>query len=488
MRPLARRTTVLLAAASLGLGAAVSSCAVNPVTGQREFVLMSEAQEIELGREADQDIVRSMGLHDDEGLQRYVQELGIRMARQSERPNLPWTFRVIDDPVVNAFALPGGYIYVTRGILGHFSSEAELVGVLGHEIGHVTARHGVQQMSRAGLAQLGLGIGTVLAPELAGVADAAGVGLGLLFLRYGRDAERQADDLGLEYMTRENYDPREMAATFEMLAQASGAQDGDRIPGFLSTHPDPLDRRDRILAQVQSGEVRGGDRIERASYLRRIEGMPFGENPREGYFRNGRFHHPELAFRMDFPQGWRTLNQRNGVQAISSEQDAILVLTIATEASATAARDAFARQEGITTGNARSQAVNGLGAAHVEFSARTQEGGTIRGTATFIEHGGRVYRVLGYAPEARWNARESVIRSAIGSFARETNQAVLAAQPARIQLVTTPEAMTLEGFHQRYPSTVDMDVVGTINRVRPGQPIAQGTLMKRIVGGQLPGG
>jgi predicted Zn-dependent protease len=132
---------------------------VNPVTGQREFVLMTESQEIQMGRDADQDIVRSMGLYEDPELQRYVQELGARMARESERPNLPWTFRVLDDPVVNAFALPGGYIYVTRGIMAHFSSEAELAGVLGHEIGHVTARHGVQQVSRAQLAQLGLGIG-----------------------------------------------------------------------------------------------------------------------------------------------------------------------------------------------------------------------------------------------------------------------------------------------------------------------------------------
>jgi predicted Zn-dependent protease len=487
MRPLARRTTVLLAAASLGLGAAITSCAVNPVTGQREFVMMSEAQEIELGREADQDVVRSMGLYEDDALQRYVQELGIRMARESERPNLPWNFRVIDDPVVNAFALPGGYIYVTRGILGHFSSEAELVGVLGHEIGHVTARHGVQQMSRASLAQLGLGIGTVLAPDLAGVAEAAGVGLGLLFLSYGRDAERQADDLGLAYMTRESYDPREMAATFEMLARSSGAQDGDRLPGFLSTHPDPLDRRDRILGQIQSGEVRGGDRVERAGYLRRIDGMPFGMNPREGYFRNGRFHHPDLAFRMDFPQGWRTLNQKTGVQAVNQEQDAILVLTIASQGSASAARDEFARAEGISSGGARSQAVNGLTAAQVDFAAQTQEGGTIRGTATFIEHGGNVYRLLGYTPESRWSARESVLRSALASFARETDQAVLSVQPARIEIVTTPEAMTLEGFHQRYPSTVDMEVVGTINRVQPGQPISRGTLMKRIVGGRLPG-
>jgi predicted Zn-dependent protease len=460
-------------------------CATNPVTGQRELSFFSERQEIQLGQDADQDIVQSMGLYEDEALQRYVQEVGARMARASERPDLPWTFRVLDDPVVNAFALPGGYIYLTRGILAHFSSEAEMAGVLGHEIGHVTARHGINQVTRAQLTQLGIGLGSVLAPDLAGALEVAGVGAGLLLLRYGRDAERQADDLGLRYMTREGYDPREMAATFEMLARASGAEDGARLPGFLSTHPEPLERRERILARVEAGEV-SGQRVEREAYLERLRGMPFGENPREGFFRNGRFHHPDLAFRMDFPQGWRTVNQRNGVQAASPDQDAVLVLTLASEPSAAQARDAFARQQGITASGARSETVNGLAGARVDFSAPLQQGGQIRGTALFLEHGGRVYRLLGYAMEARFQARGPALRDALASFRPETDAAILAVQPARIELVRVPDAMTLETFHQRFPSSISMDQVGVINRVRPGQPISAGTLLKRVVGGELP--
>lgn len=486
-RPRARSSfpcSAAFLAATLAVGTA-AGCAVNPVTGQRQLSLISESQEIQIGRDADQDISRSMGLYEDAELQRYVQELGARMARDSERPALPWTFRVIDDPVVNAFALPGGFVYVTRGILAHFSSEAELAGVLGHEIGHVTAKHGVNRVSQAQVAQLGLGIGSILAPDLGGAFEAASVGLSLLFLRHGRDAERQADDLGLDYMTSEGYDPREMAATFEMLARASGAEDGERLPGFLSTHPDPLERRDRIIGQIEAGAV-SGTRVERDAYLQRLSGMPFGENPREGFFRGSRFHHPDLQFRMDFPQGWRTLNQKEGVQAVSAEQDAVLVLTLATEPSAAQARDAFARQQGIATANARNEQVNGLPAARLDFQAQTQDGGTLQGTAAFIEHGGRVYRLLGYAPQARWSARGGAVNSAIGSFGRETDSAILAAQPARIELVRTPEAMTLETFHQRYPSTISIEELGNINRVRPGQPISQGTLMKRVTGGQRP--
>lgn len=484
-RPRRGFAAALLGAALLLPLVGTSGCAVNPVTGQRQLSLFSERQEIQLGQDADRDIVQSMGLYEDEALQRYVHELGVRMARQSERPELPWTFRVLDDPVVNAFALPGGYIYVTRGILAHFSSEAELAGVLGHEIGHVTARHGVSQVTRAQFAQLGLGLGAILAPDLAGALDLAGAGAGLLLLRYGRDAERQADDLGLQYMTREGYDPREMAATFEMLARASGAEDGDRLPGFLSTHPNPLERRERILNRVEAGEV-AGDRVEREAYLERLRGMTFGPNPREGFFRNARFHHPDLAFRMDFPQGWRTVNQRNGVQAVSPDQDAVLLLTLASEATAVQARDVFARQQGITASNARTEAVNGLPGARVDFQAPTEGGGQLRGTALFLEHGGRVYRLLGYATDARFQARAPALRDALNSFRPETDQAILRVEPARIELVRVPEAMTLETFHQRFPSTIPMDQVGVINRVRAGQPIASGTLMKRVVGGDLP--
>jgi len=458
-----------------------SGCAVNPVTGQRQFSLFSESQEIQLGREADPDIVASLGLYDDAELQRYIQALGERMARESERPDLPWTFRVLDDPTVNAFALPGGFIYVTRGILTHFSSEAELAGVLGHEIGHVTARHGVSQVSRAQLAQLGLGVGTILAPDLAPFAELAGAGLGLLFLSYGREAERQADDLGLRYMTREGFDPREMAATFEMLAAASGTQDGDRIPGFLSTHPEPLSRRDRILGRIQAGEV-SGSRIEREAYLTRIEGMTFGANPREGFFRDGVFLHPDMAFRIDFPQGWRTLNQRQAVQGMSAEGDAALVLTLAEAATARAARDGFAGSQGITASNLRDESRNGLPTSRADFTAAV-EGGTLRGTVLFIEHGGLVLRVLGYAASDRWNARSGTVVQALESFRVLTEPAVLGIQPDRIRLVRVDQAMTLETFQARHSPSIPPQVIGTINRIRPGETIPAGTLVKAVTSG-----
>ncbi|HYS60950.1 MAG TPA: M48 family metalloprotease, partial [Gemmatimonadales bacterium] len=162
------------------LGAA--GCAVNPATGARQLMLISESQEIAMGRDYDQQVAASIGLYADTAWQRWIQQFGARLAASSERPNLPWTFHVVDDPVVNAFALPGGYIYVTRGILAHLNSEAELSGVVGHEIGHVTARHSVSQLSKQQLAQLGLAVGSIASPEFGRYAGLAGQALGVLFL------------------------------------------------------------------------------------------------------------------------------------------------------------------------------------------------------------------------------------------------------------------------------------------------------------------
>ena len=167
--PAARRRRRWLAArlpAALLLAAVASACATNPVTGSRELVFMSESQEAELGRQADAQIRSEMGVYDDAALQEYITAVGSSLAAASHRPDLPWQFAVIDSPVVNAFAVPGGYIYLTRGLLAYLNDESELAGVLGHEIGHVTARHSVQAYSRAAGAQMGLLLGQIFVPAM----------------------------------------------------------------------------------------------------------------------------------------------------------------------------------------------------------------------------------------------------------------------------------------------------------------------------------
>ena len=207
----------------------VAACATNPATGRRQISLVSESQEKRMGQQADQEVAASIGLYPETNLQAYVQRIGEGLAAHSERPGLAWTFRLVDDPAVNAFAIPGGYVYVTRGLMSHLTSEAELAAVMGHEIGHVTARHTVSMISKAQLANVGLILGMILRPELQNYGNLAEAGLSVLFLKYSRDAERQADDLGLRYVTRGGYDPRPMADVFTTLERVSATEKKGRV-------------------------------------------------------------------------------------------------------------------------------------------------------------------------------------------------------------------------------------------------------------------
>lgn len=475
-RPGGRRMVALAA-----LTVAVTACAVNPVTGRRQLMLMSEAQEIRMGQEYDPQIVASMGLYPDDDWQRYVQALGAPLAAASERPQLPWTFRVIDDPVVNAFAVPGGFIYVTRGILAYFESEAELVSVLGHEIGHVTARHSAARMSTQQLAQLGLAVGTVLRPDAAVLTDLAGAGLGLLFLSHSRDDERQADDLGLRYMHAGGYDPTHMAGVYEMLGAVSQATGAGRTPEWLATHPHPENRRERIERQVAALEpAPAGGRVGRADYLRRLDGMTFGENPREGFFRESLFLHPDLRFQIAFPRGWQTANQKQQVLAVSPGNDALVAVSLATASSPDAAAREFFADDAIrgAPSSGRSQS---LPAAGGDFTAATDQG-TLAGSVLFVAHGGRVYRLLAYAPEARWPTHQAAARSALGSFRELTDARALAVQPLRLRIVTLDRAMSVAEFVTAYPTPLPADQVALLNRVAPDHRFPAGATVKQVVG------
>ncbi len=228
----------------------IAACTMNPATGQRQLTLMSQAQEIQMGQQTHPEVLATFGAYDDPEWQSYIQALGSKIAATSERPELDWTFTVLDNPVVNAMALPGGFIYINRGILANFNSEAELVSVLGHEIGHVTARHSVEAMSRAQLAQLGLGVAAVASEEFRQYAGLASQGLGILFLKFGRDDENQSDALGLRYMTRAGYDPHEMPKVFSTLDRVTQAQGMRGNPEWMSTHPDPGNRVENIDARI----------------------------------------------------------------------------------------------------------------------------------------------------------------------------------------------------------------------------------------------
>jgi predicted Zn-dependent protease len=471
-----------------GLGAvalaSLAGCAVNPVTGQREIALISENQEIQMGRQGAQEAEQSIGLVPDQALQAYVSQLGQSMARTSERPALPWQFGVVDDPTPNAFALPGGFIYITRGLMSLMNSEAELVSVLGHEIGHVTARHSVNMISRAQLTQLTLGVGMILLPDLARFGDLAGGGMQLLFLRYGRDAERQADDLGFRYTLQQGYDVRDMVNVFAQLQRAGEASGQSPLPSWLSTHPNPGERIERIqgqIAQLQQPLDQARRGVD--TYMARIEGMIYGENPRHGFFTGTLFQHPDMRFRMQFPQGWRFQNLPQAVIAVSGQQDAMIQLTLA-EGTLDVAANRFFGQQGLQSARVGRTTINGFPAVSGAFQARMQDGTVIAGVAAFISYENRVYQILGYSAAQQLQRYEPTYSGVIGSFNRLTDPQALNIQPNRIAVVRTTEPMTLAQFHARFPSRIPVEEVARINALAgPAAQIPTGSRVKRVIAG-----
>ncbi len=481
MRCRASLTAALIPA--LLAGGLAFGCARNPVTGQNELSLVSESQEIEMGRQSAAEVEQSIGYVDNDQLQAYVAGIGKRMAAQSERPDLPWEFHVVNDAAVNAFALPGGFIYVTRGLLGSINDEAELATVMGHEIGHVTAKHSVQQISKAQLAQLGLGVGSVISPTLAQFAGIASQGLGVLFLKYGRDAENQADQLGFRYALGQKYDVREMANVFVTLERTSEASGAGRVPEWLSTHPDPGNRVEHVKAMLDTtpmpaGLVRNGD-----TYLQNLRGLVYGDDPRQGFFDGNVFYHPEMRFQLTFPEGWKTQNLPSAVVAASESQDAILQLGLAGTASPEEASRQFLSQEGVQPGQSSSEEINGNPARTSYFQAQTEEG-NLEGVVSFIAYGGKTFAVMGYTKQGGLQQYDAVFRGAIRSFGPLQNQTALSVQPAKLDVVRLSQQMTLDEFNRQYPSTIPIAELAIINELEgPSTAMPAGRYVKRVVGG-----
>jgi predicted Zn-dependent protease len=360
-------------------------------------------------------------------------------------------------------------------------SEAELAAVLGHEIGHITARHSVAQMSKAQLAQLGLGISMILVPQTQSLGNVLGTGLQLLFLKYGRDDERQADDLGFQYALRESYDVREMDDVFAALDRVGNLQQQSALPSWLSTHPAPEERIARINQKVAAlPALPAAAVVNHAEYLGRVDNMVYGENPRQGFFRGGEFLHPDLRFRVSFPGGWKTQNMTQAVMAGSPQQDAAIQLTIA-QGSVDAAANTFFGQQGIQASQVGRDNVNGLPAVSGYFRTTTQEGQTIEGLATFISYGGSTYQLLSYTAGGRLQSYDPTFRSVARSFGPLNDSQALNVQPNRIHVVRLSSAMSLNEFNRRNPSVIPINELAIINQVESADAtLPAGSSVKRV--------
>jgi predicted Zn-dependent protease len=453
------RLRAVLLACSAALLVGCGTPVQNPVTGRTERSVLTEADEIRVGAEQHRQVLADYGRLDNPRLQAYVDGIGQRLARSSQRPTLAWTFTVLDSPEVNAFALPGGYIYITRGIMAQVQSEAELASIIGHEIAHVTARHGAQRATRQQQAGLGVLAATVLGAVLesrgaGGLGQAASelsqnVAAGYI-ASYSREQELQADRLGAEYLAGNGYHPQNAVRVLQMLqAMERYSADAARAAGrtapqrndWLASHPSNEQRVRETETFVRSlpvpASAAGNEGRDR--YLQMIDGLPWGESREQGVTRGQNFFHEVLDIAITAPAGWRIVNTSAAVTLINPAGDAGLVLRLVPPSAGTD-HEAVLRQLNPVSGRTERRSLNGMAATHFDGAVRTAQGGTQAAAATVVSGpGGRLY-LLGYAArdaDALQRSR-NLMRQAESSFRPLSSTDRLAARPWQIRVVALP--------------------------------------------------
>ena len=479
------RRRVLIPLVLLGL---VAACATNPVTGRRELALMSEAQEISIAQDSDSQIKAEMGVYNDPELQAYVADIGQRMARISERPQLPWRFTVVDVPAVNAFAVPGGAIYLTRGILPFLDSEAELAGVIGHEIGHVTARHSAQQYTRQVSGQVGLLALGIFVPQARPFGELSAQALGVLFMKYGRDDELQADRLGARYEATLGWDPAAAPAFLSTLGRLDEAA-GDRrgVPNWMSTHPDPLSRVRDIQATVAELKSSGASfSMNRDAWLRHVDGLVYGDNPEQGLARGSAFLHPVLRFRIDFPDQWEIANSPQQVVAEAPAGDALMILRGVEQPEGQNIQE-IARNSmeaaGFRVTQGEAVRISGLEAYLGVYEGQMEGLGVVTMRAAHIRHDGEVYLVAGLVPPDDFQQADGAFLASIRSFRRLSAAEAEAIHPNRVDLYVVRTGDTWESIAERSGGVVKPATLAIMNQMTLATQPQRGTRIKIVVSG-----
>jgi len=445
---------------------------------------MSSADELAMGKQANPQILQTYGKYEDADLARYVSALGKKLGALSHQPNLAYTIQVLDSPVVNAFAVPGGYVYLTRGILAYLNDEAELAGVVAHEIGHIAARHSAQQYSKVQFAQLGLGLGSMLSKTFRKYAGVAEFGVGMLFLSFSRDDERQADALGVEYSSKAGYDANHMANLFVSLERLNPGEAQGGLPGWFSTHPNPPDRIAAIKRDTQEWRAKIQQTkfaVNRDQYLRQIDGIVFGEDPRQGYVEGNIFYHPQLRFQFPVPAGWKVNNTASQVQMFNQDQNAVILFSMAPEKSPSAAAQAFINESKAVVVKSERTQVNGL-QAHRVISDVTTEQGVIRVMSYFIQKGQTVYAFLGYTEQSRFNAYSSVFEQTMGRFKNLTDANKINVKADRLSVKRTTTQGSLRQALQKFGGPENKwEALAIINGMQLGDAVPGNTIIKLVV-------
>jgi predicted Zn-dependent protease len=426
------------------------------------------------------------GIYDDVALVTYIDNLGQQLAKISHRPQLTYTFNVMDSPVINAFAVPGGYVYLTRGILAYLNSEAELAGIIGHEIGHITARHSAQQYTKAQLAQIGLGLGSLLSQTFSQYAGLAGQGVGLLFLKFSRDNEREADSLGVEYSSKAGYDATDMANFFITLDKMHGGEKGS-LPDFLTTHPNPENRVGAVREAARKWQSTLGltsPTINRNTYLRRIDGLVVGDDPSQGFVENSIFYHPGMKFTFPVPRGWELQNLPSQVQIISPDEKASILFTLGTTTTPEAEAQSFLTESKATVLSRKDTVINGFKTLMLMSQLPTQSG-TLQIVSSFISNNRTVFIFHGFTGELNFTAYQKAFQETMNGFRTLRDQAKLNVRQDRIRIRQTTRTMSLsQALTQFGTPHADLEKLALINGRNLSDQIPANTLLKVIEKGR----
>ncbi|HVG81058.1 MAG TPA: M48 family metalloprotease [Methylomirabilota bacterium] len=463
---------------------ALNACGTNPATGQQSLLGMSEDQEVQVSKQEHPKILAEFGgEYDDPELQRYVTSLGELLAKTSERPDLPWKFTILDSPMVNAFALPGGYVYITRGLLALASNEAEVASVLAHEIGHVAARHSSQRQGRSTLVGLGAALAGILtgSGQIAQMGNAIGAGY---VQKFSRDQELQADTLGVRYMSRANYDPNAAVTFLRKMQQETRLQaieagkDPDQAEqiNWMSSHPRTADRVEQAIENAGVTQV-SNPIVEQDVYLSKIDGIVFGDDPDQGVIRGRTFVHPALGFEFEVPKGFQIINQPQQVLAQAREGDGLISFGQAKVEGSL--RNWFldhpkAQFEGVERID-----VNGMeGATGVTQGAVNDEKADLRVVLIRYDED-TVYQFIFATPPGQ-DRYARAFRETTYSFRKLSRSEAQGFQPERVQVVTVRSGDTVESLARRmrggdseYAEEEFRLINGLDNnaRLRPGQKV-----------------
>jgi predicted Zn-dependent protease len=473
------------------------SCVVqeSPITGTKRAYAYSWDQEKQIGQEVDREIVAEFGLYEDEAVGDYFNRISQEILENSHMRSeetaqrfrdTEFTFRVLDSPVVNAFALPGGYVYVTRGLMAHMNNEAQLAVVIGHEIGHVAARHASQRGLQQTIGQVAVLGGAILGQELfglpaEGILNLSSTAAQLIFLSYSRNHERESDRLGVEYAAKTGYVAAEGAAFFTSLKRISDRA-GQSIPNLLSTHPDPGERERNIPRKAEEWRQEGYEQtiLNTDEYMQILNGMTYGDNPRQGFKDGNRFYHPDLEFLYPVPENWQLINQPSQVVLLSPNNEAVSILRI--DGQSETARESVQRfldNNNVQADDQQSTQSSGSWSAY-EANFTVQDDGQTLGVNVYsVEFGGRIYRFINYTSENRFSDFKPAFEDITRGFDQLRDQQILNINPVTLQ-VTQVESDTR--FRDLLPGSLPMNIdpeeLAIVNQVEMDDIIEAGAWVK----------